>query len=395
MPTSDAFHAPSIIRFYENLCDTILFSFAKLQNGFEFQKNIDKYFCFSELLIIYDHSGYSCVPSVVSGRAERTDIRVKKENFTDITSLTISVPSTNLAFNLWEFAFFRAKEAKKREKTMFFQKLIVTLHAKYVGSVKIEEVVRTLEHFAPLPLQENWDNAGLQLGLTEAEVSGVLLCLDVTEQVIDEAVSKGCNLVVSHHPLLFRGLKQITGQNDVQRAVMKAIRAGVCVVSMHTNLDNARGGVNFKIAERLGLQDVTFFARKTVDGLEAGSGVVGTLPHPMSSDLFVSFVKQQMEAEHAMCNQLMRKCISRVAICGGAGDFLLDEAVSLGADAFITGEMHYHQYFGYEQRIQICVIGHYESEHFTTEIFRDVIAEKFPGIRILTAETNTNPIIYL
>ena len=269
------------------------------------------------------------------------------------------------------------------------------MHTKYVRSVKIEEVVRTLEHFAPLPLQETWDNAGLQLGLTEAEVSGVLLCLDVTEQVIDEAVSKGCNLVVSHHPLLFRGLKQITGQNDVQRAVMKAIRAGVCVVSMHTNLDNARGGVNFKIAERLGLQDVTFFARKTVDGLEAGSGVVGTFPLPMVSNVFVSVVKRQMEASVVMCNQLMRKSISRVAICGGAGDFLLDEAVSLGADAFITGEMHYHQYFGYEQRIQICVIGHYESEHFTTEIFRDVIAAAFPEVRILTAETNTNPIIYL
>ena len=176
--------------------------------------------------------------------------------------------------------------------------------------MKIEEVVRTLEHFAPLPLQETWDNAGLQLGLTEAEVSGVLLCLDVTEQVIDEAVSKGCNLVVSHHPLLFRGLKQITGQNDVQRAVMKAIRAGVCVVSMHTNLDNARGGVNFKIAERLGLQDVTFFARKTVDGLEAGSGVVGTFPLPMVSNVFVSVVKRQMEASVVMCNQLMRKSIS-------------------------------------------------------------------------------------
>jgi len=260
--------------------------------------------------------------------------------------------------------------------------------------VKIKEVLSALEQFAPLPLQESWDNAGLQLGLTEAEVSGALLCLDVTEKVIDEAISKGCNLVVSHHPLLFRGLKQIAGLNDVQRTVLKAIKADVCVVSMHTNMDNARGGVNFKIAERLGLSNVGFFASKSVDGVECGSGVVGELAQPMAADDFIMHVKRQLEAESAACNELLRRPVRRVAICGGAGDFLLDDAVRQGADAFITGEMHYHQYFGYEQRIQICVVGHYESEHFTGEIFRDVIAETCPEVRCLMAETNTNPIIY-
>jgi putative NIF3 family GTP cyclohydrolase 1 type 2 len=115
----------------------------------------------------------------------------------------------------------------------------------------------------------------------------------------------------------------------------------------------------------------------------------------MDSRDFVQKVKTAFGVECAMCNELLQRPVSRVALCGGAGDFLLDEAVKAGADAFITGEMHYHQYFGYEQRIQICVIGHYESEHFTTEIFRDVIAAAFPEVRILTAETNTNPIIYL
>ena len=115
-------------------------------------------------------------------------------------------------------------------------------------------MLSALEQFAPLPLQESWDNAGLQIGLTEAEVSGALLCLDVTEKVIDEAIAKGCNLVVSHHPLLFRGLKQVSDANDVQRTVRKAIKADICVISMHTNMDNAQGGVNFKIAERLGAQ---------------------------------------------------------------------------------------------------------------------------------------------
>ena len=266
---------------------------------------------------------------------------------------------------------------------------------KHRRSVKIKQVLSALEQFAPLPLQESWDNAGLQIGLTEAEVSGALLCLNVTERVVDEAVRRGCNLVVSHHPLLFRGLKQVSDATDVQRTVWKAIREGVCVVSMHTNMDNARGGVNWKIAEKLGLTDVRFFAEKTVQGIEGGSGVVGMLPQPMAAEAFISQVKQTFGVACAQCNELLQRPIQRVALCGGAGDFLLDEAVALKADAFITGEMHYHQYFGYEQRLQICVIGHYQSEQFTSEVFRSIIEQECPGVKCLIAETVTNPIVYI
>ncbi len=261
--------------------------------------------------------------------------------------------------------------------------------------MKIKQVLSALERFAPLPLQESWDNAGLQVGLTEAEVSGALLCLDVNERIVDEAIAKGCNLIVSHHPLLFRGLKQITDANDVQRTVIKAIKHDIVVISMHTNMDNAQDGVNWKIAEHLGLQNTQFFAQKTVDGIEAGSGVIGMLPEAMAADDFVLLVKKRFDVECAMCNELLRRPIQRVAICGGAGDFLLDEAVLQGADAFITGEMHYHQYFGYEQRIQICVIGHYQSEQYTSEIFRDILQKECPEVRTYMAETCTNPIIYL
>ena len=261
--------------------------------------------------------------------------------------------------------------------------------------MKIREVLNALERFAPLPLQESWDNAGLQIGLTETEVSGALLCLDVTEAVIDEALRRGCNLVVSHHPLLFRGLKQVADANDVQRTVRRAIKNDVCVISMHTNMDNARGGVNFKIAERMGLTSVRFFAARQVDGVECGSGVVGELPEPMAARDFVEHVKRQFGVSCAQCNELLERPVRRVAICGGAGDFLLDDAVRQQADAFVTGEMHYHQYFGHEQEIQICVIGHYQSEQYTTEVFRDIIAGACPGVRCCIAETNTNPIVYL
>ena len=149
------------------------------------------------------------------------------------------------------------------------------------------------------------------------------------------------------------------------------------------------------IAQKLGLQNVQFFAAKQVNGLEAGSGVIGEFAEPMAADDFVILVKKTFGVECAQCNELLRRPVKQVAICGGAGDFLLDEALKNGADAFITGEMHYHQYFGYEQQIQICVIGHYQSEQFTTEVFQEIIQQTCPGVKTVIAETNTNPILYL
>ena len=261
--------------------------------------------------------------------------------------------------------------------------------------MKIKEVFNALERFAPLPLQEDWDNAGLQVGLTETEASGALLCLDVNEKIVDEAVAHGCNLIVSHHPLLFRGVKCLSDADTVQRTLWKAVKEGVAVISMHTNMDNARNGVNFKIAERMGLVNVRFFAGKTMAGMECGSGVVGELPEPEAADDFIIRVKKRFDVECAMCNELLRRPVRHVAVCGGAGDFLLPQAIREGADAFVTGEMHYHQYFGHEQEIQICVIGHYQSEQFTSEIFKTIISEACPGLPLFVAETNTNPIIYL
>lgn len=260
--------------------------------------------------------------------------------------------------------------------------------------MKIKEVLSALERFAPLPLQEGWDNAGLQIGLTEAEVSGALLCLDVNEAIVDEAIENGCNLIVSHHPLLFKGLKTISDGDYVQRTVMKAILNRIAIVSMHTNMDNAKGGVNYKIAEHLGLHDVEFFAEKS-GNVEAGSGVVGLLPEPMSATAFIQLVKERFGVKCAQCNELLLRPVNKVAICGGSGDFLLDDAIAQGADAFITGEMHYHVYFGQEQKIQICVIGHYESEQFTSEIFKSIIEDECPGLLVIIAKTSTNPIIYL
>ena len=276
---------------------------------------------------------------------------------------------------------------------------------KYFKSVKIYQVVDALEHYAPLPLQEGYDNAGLQVGLTETvEVSGALLCLDVTEAVVDEAIRKGCNLIVSHHPLIFRKLARISDENYVQRTVRKAIKNDIAIVSMHTNMDAAKGGVNFKIAEKLGLRNLRFFGgEKEIDGVKGGEGVIGEITDEtdalhadgIAADDLVLMLRERFQAECVQCNQLLRRPIRKVALCGGAGSFLLDAAIAAGADAFITGEMHYHEFFGHEQEIQICVIGHYQSEQFTSEIFRSIITEKCPGVKCEISEINTNPIIYL
>ena len=276
----------------------------------------------------------------------------------------------------------------------------VSLH-QIVLSVKIIEVVDALERFAPLPLQEDYDNAGLQVGLTEAEVSGALLCLDVTEAVLDEAIEKGCNLIVSHHPLIFYKLAHLTGGDFVQRVVMKAIKHDIAVVSMHTNMDAAVGGVNYRIAAKMGAKVTgTIGHSKAVSdargsAVHGSDGIVATFDEPMAADDFIALLKHTFNVECVMANAMLRRPIRTVAICGGAGDFLLPDAVKAGADAFLTGEMHYHQYFGWEQIIQIAVIGHYQSEQFTNEIFREIIEDACPGVRCVLSEINTNPILYI
>ncbi len=281
-----------------------------------------------------------------------------------------------------------------------------------MGKTKIQEVVNALERFAPLPLQEGFDNAGLQVGLTETqEVSGALLCLDVTEAVVDEAVALKCNLIVSHHPLIFHALKRISGENDVQRAVCKAIKNDITVVSMHTNMDNAPGGVNYKIAEKMELEGLTPFGPQksaqrpaspgstTADSesetVVGASGIVGTFKEPMSAQSFIKMLKSTFDVDCVMANQPLRRPIVKVAVCGGAGAFLLDDAIRAGADAFVTGEMHYHDYFGHDQEIQIAVIGHYQSEQYTNEVFRDIIESNFPDVKCFLSQANTNPIVYL
>ena len=270
-------------------------------------------------------------------------------------------------------------------------------------SVRVQDVIDALEDFAPLPLQESYDNAGLQVGLTGAEVSGALLCLDVTEEVIAEALELGCNMIVSHHPLIFRGLKHLTDEDTVQRCVRMALRNDIAIYSAHTNLDSAIDGVNYMMAERLGLVDVVLLQPRQVSvgagaharSVQAGSGVIGYLPDGEDSLVFLQRVKQAFGVECLMHNELLSRPVHSVAICGGAGDFLLQEALNLQADAFLTGEVGYHRFFGHENELLLMELGHFESEQYTLEILREVIAKAAPTLPLYDTEVETNPINYI
>ena len=266
--------------------------------------------------------------------------------------------------------------------------------ASFLRNMKAKQVFDALEQYAPLPLQDGFDNAGLQIGLTEEqEVTGALLCLDVTEAIIDEAERMGCNLIVAHHPLLFRGLKQITGQSYVERCVIKAIRKGIGIYAAHTNLDNAEGGVNYRIAEKIGLEKLSFLDTKP--GMSAGAGVMGELPVAEDEREFLERLKELFGVQCLRHNRLCGRKIHRVALCGGAGGFLLSQAIAQGADAFLTGEMRYHDYFGHEGELLIAEMGHYESEQYTIDLLAEVLERRSPGLRIIKTSLNTNPINYL
>lgn len=259
--------------------------------------------------------------------------------------------------------------------------------------MKVQEVFHALEDFAPLALQDSYDNAGLQIGLPGGvDATGVLLCLDVTEEVVDEARRLGFNVIVSHHPLLFHPLKSITADDYIGRIVMKSIQYGIALYAAHTNLDNARGGVNHMMAERLGLSDVEWL--RPLPGHDAGSGVVGTLAAPLSSAEFIDLVSRTFQVPCVRHNHAQTERVSRVALCGGAGAFLVPDAIRCGADAFITGEIGYHRFFGHEADLLMLEIGHYESEQYTPQILHDIIHDACPSLPVRFTQMKTNPIEY-
>ena len=257
--------------------------------------------------------------------------------------------------------------------------------------MKLKEIIAALERLAPPRLQEEWDNSGLQVGFPEAEVSRMLVCLDITEAIVDEAVAKQCNMIVSHHPLLFKALRQVSDATYQQRCVVRALSAGISIYSAHTSLDNAPGGVNHKIAGLLGLQNLRWLA--PLEGEDAGSGLVGELPRPEKDADFLARVRRSFGVQCLRHSALDGREIRRVALCGGAGAFLLGDAVHAGADCFLSGEFHYHDYFE-NGGVLLAELGHYQSEQFTQDLLLDWLKANCPGLEVLKTAIDTNPICY-
>lgn len=362
---------------------------------------------------------------------------------------------------------------------------------------KIKDIIHYLEILAPISYQEDYDNSGLICGERQNEVSGIIVALDCIEKVVDEAINKNCNLIIAHHPIVFRGLKKLTGSNYIERTIIKAIKNDIAIYAIHTNLDNVSKGVNKKIADKLGLQNTkilrpkihnlhkltTFIPKENtefvmtklheagagmignykncsfrLEGIgtflpsddanpaigevgklekvnedrievvfpsylkskiintlfkahpyeevayylhelenhdtEVGSGMIGILPKPMKSDDFLKHVKDNLQVNVVRHTELVKDEVKKIALCGGAGSFLLKDAIRQGADIFLSGDFKYHEFFDADSRIIIADVGHYESEQFTKELIYEYLSEKFANIALHFTEVNTNPIFY-
>ena len=364
--------------------------------------------------------------------------------------------------------------------------------------MQLKDIIQFLEDKAPLSLQESYDNSGLICGHSSMEINGAIICLDSTEDVIDEAIRHGFNLVIAHHPIVFSGIKKLNGKNYIERTIIKAIKNDIAIYAIHTNLDNVIHGVNAKIAEKIGLvncrilspmknkllklstyvphehtekvkealfsagaghignysecsftttgegtfkggdgsdpvygeknvrfkgheskievvfeshkQSQIFSALKEAHPYEevayefialannwqdVGAGMIGELPSEIDAIEFLKSLKTKMKTDCIRHTNTFNKEVKKVAICGGSGSFLLEDAKRAGADIFITGDYKYHQFFDADGSIIIADIGHYESEQYTIELLGDWLSEKFPTFALRLTENNTNPINYL
>ncbi len=260
----------------------------------------------------------------------------------------------------------------------------------------VGEIIEALETVAPLPLQEVYDNSGWQITETSDSVTGVLICLDVTEAVVKEAIEGGFNLILSHHPLLFEGLKSLTGATYVERSLLLAARNRISIYSAHTNLDNAAYGVNDRIGSILGLHDMTFLRSEGVrNGIEYGSGKVGLLEAAEDEKAFLTRIKELFHIPCIKHTAFTGRMIRKVAVCGGSGAFLIPDAIDCKADIYLTADLKYHNYFSAENKILLADFGHYESEQFTKELICDIIRKKRTTFAVQLTKVNTNPINYL
>lgn len=260
--------------------------------------------------------------------------------------------------------------------------------------MKIAEIIEKIEQFAPLNLQENYDNAGLQVGDTEQVATGALITLDITESVVDEAIYRHCNLVISHHPLLFHGIKRISNGTWIERIITKAIKNDIVLYSAHTNLDKCEGGVNYEMARLLGLGNVKVLMPEQ-DDRRAGLGCIGQLPTPENYVDCLRRIKRIFDVKVIRHTTLLDRPVRTIALCSGSGSEFIHDAISQGADLYITGDVTYHKFFDADNQIVIADIGHFESEHIIKDLFVGYLSNIFPKFAVWKSDKDCNVVNYL
>ena len=260
-------------------------------------------------------------------------------------------------------------------------------------SMTIKNISDYLEKIAPLNQAEDFDNVGLLIGNETTEVKGVLVTLDTLEETIDEAIKKNCNLIISFHPIIFSGLKKINGNSYVERVVLKAIQNNIAIYATHTALDNSKIGVSAKMCEVLGLTNNSILLPK--EDSTIGMGMIGDLPKPMLEDDFLTFTKKTFKTNGIRFSSKTGKHIKKVAVLGGSGSFAISDAIHEKADAYISADFKYHDFFKAEDKILLIDVGHYESEQFTKNLLVEYLTKKFTSFAVILSEKSTNPIYYL
>ncbi len=256
---------------------------------------------------------------------------------------------------------------------------------------KVKDVTSVIEEFAPLAIQEKWDNSGLCVGSPESPVSSILFGLDCTPALVDEAVECGADMIITHHPLIFSGLKKISPDDMVGEAVYKAIKAGISIYAAHTNADKVLAGVSGAMAAKLGLQNVRILSD---EGEGTGLGVVGEFPQALTVEQTLELVKESFALKTVKTSRPLDGMIQTVAMCGGSGGSLIGAAKASGAQLYISGDISYHNFFTPEG-FMLMDIGHYESEIEIVDILFSLVKKNFPNFAVrITQNMHSNPIYY-
>ncbi len=258
--------------------------------------------------------------------------------------------------------------------------------------MKLKDIIAPLEEFAPLSLQEAYDNAGLITGHPEMEVTGALLCVDVTMDVLYEAISQNINLIIAHHPTIFHPLRSLTGQSNVEEVVIKAVNHHIAIYAAHTNLDRARHGMSHALANKLGLGNIAVL---DPEGEGTGFGAAGDLPQPVAPLDFLREVARTLGIGCIRHSAPHRSKVRRIALIAGSGGDGLEKAIAAGADVFLSGDLRHDRFIAAERRILLADIGHFESEFCAIDLIHDIISKKTTNFALHKSANSRNPVGYL